>query len=150
VRVDVSCAVLRNVEGGTLFYVARTCRIHLRPIVRRVTTMLDATPPPHGAPRSASEPALAVECELALYGTALALLGWPHVRWTERFIRNFRLVRTHLGPIRSRAGLAASFGREAFSRTHAVTLEEARTNLGASAVHAAYAVRWLELDPAAE
>jgi len=91
-----------------------------------------------------------VESELALYGTALALLGWPHVRWSERFIRNFRLVRTHLGPIRSRAALAASFGREAFSRTRITTLEEARSRLGASAVHAAYAVRWLELDKTAE
>jgi len=42
--------------------------------------------------------------------------------WSERaFVREVGLVRAHLAPIRSRAGLAASFSREAF---HAVPADE--------------------------
>jgi hypothetical protein len=50
------------------------------------------------------------------------------------------LVRAHLAPIRSRAGLAASFSREAF---HAVPADEIGEASGA--VRVAYALRWLEL-----
>ncbi len=55
------------------------------------------------------------------------------------FAREVDLVRLHLAPIRSRLGLAASFGREAF-----------HTDVGSAGVAdgpvtAAYAIRWLEL-----
>ena len=61
--------------------------------------------------------------------------------WCERaFLREVALVRAHLAPIRSRAGLAASFSREAF---HAVPADEVGEAPGA--VRVAYALRWLEL-----
>jgi hypothetical protein len=61
--------------------------------------------------------------------------------WSERaFVREVALVRAHLAPIRSRAGLAASFSREAF---HAVPADEIGETPGA--VRVAYALRWLEL-----
>ena len=61
--------------------------------------------------------------------------------WSERaFVREVALVRAHLAPIRSRAGLAASFSREAF---HAVPADE--SGEGPGAVRLAYALRWLEL-----
>jgi hypothetical protein len=61
--------------------------------------------------------------------------------WSEAaFIRDVGLVRTHLAPIRSRGGLAASFSREAF---HA-TFWEGRGDVP-GAVRVAYALRWLEL-----
>jgi hypothetical protein len=56
------------------------------------------------------------------------------------FVREVGLVRAHLAPIRSRAGLAASFSREAF---HAVLADRAGETPGA--VRVAYAIRWLEL-----
>ena len=55
-------------------------------------------------------------------------------------MREVALVRAHLAPIRSRAGLAASFSREAF---HAVPADEIGEAPGA--VRVAYALRWLEL-----
>jgi hypothetical protein len=61
--------------------------------------------------------------------------------WSERaFVREVALVRAHLAPIRSRAGLAASFSREAF---HTVPADEIGEFPGA--VRVAYALRWLEL-----
>ena len=61
--------------------------------------------------------------------------------WSERaFVSEVALVRAHLAPIRSRAGLAASFSREAF---HAVPADEIGEAPGA--VRVAYALRWLEL-----
>jgi len=61
--------------------------------------------------------------------------------WSERaFVREVALVRAHLAPIRSRAGLAASFSREAF---HALPADEVGEAPGA--VRVAYALRWLEL-----
>ena len=61
--------------------------------------------------------------------------------WSEgAFVREVALVRTHLAPIRSRAGLAASFSREAF---HVVPADQIGEAIGA--VRVAYALRWLEL-----
>jgi len=61
--------------------------------------------------------------------------------WSERaFVREVGLVRAHLAPIRSRAGLVASFSREAFHVIPADQVDEA-----AGAVRVAYALRWLEL-----
>jgi len=58
------------------------------------------------------------------------------------FAREVELVRAHLGPIRSRALLASSFGREAF---HGHAAPGSVVALGGSAVRVAYALRWLEL-----
>lgn len=55
------------------------------------------------------------------------------------FARDVDLVRTHLGPIRRRQILAASFGREAF---HGGPAADAA---GLGPVVVAYAIRWLEL-----
>jgi hypothetical protein len=87
-----------------------------------------------------------VEDELAIYARALALLrnpGWAS--GSGRFHREFRLIRTHLAPIRSRHMLAASFGRESFRSRESISVETALSRLAVSAVHAAYAMRWLEL-----
>jgi hypothetical protein len=63
------------------------------------------------------------------------------VAWSEpAFVREVGLVRAHLAPIRSRAGLAASFSREAFQVARA---DDAHDPPGA--VRVAYALRWLEL-----
>jgi hypothetical protein len=58
------------------------------------------------------------------------------------FAREVDLIRLHLAPIRSRGGLAASFGREAFHGDI-----DPRTADGESVgpVTVAYAIRWLEL-----
>ncbi len=61
-------------------------------------------------------------------------------RWAAPvFSREVDLVRLHLAPIRSRSGLAASFGREAF---HVDVASDGGTT---GPVTAAYAIRWLEL-----
>ena len=61
-------------------------------------------------------------------------------RWAAPvFAREVDLVRLHLAPIRSRLGLAASFGREAF---HADIAADGPND---GPVTAAYAIRWLEL-----
>jgi hypothetical protein len=81
-----------------------------------------------------------------------ARLASPPERWLQPgFSREVDLVRLHLGPVRTRAGLAASFGREAFNLA-ADTERQSRTVPGAAAstrsigpVHVAYALRWLEL-----
>lgn len=63
-------------------------------------------------------------------------------RWdVPAFGREVDLVRLHLAPIRSRPGLAASFGREAF---HA-DVSRGDADVGGGPVTAAYAIRWLEL-----
>ena len=92
-----------------------------------------------------------VEDELATYARALAILqnpGWASA--SGRFHREFRLVRNHLAPIRSRHMLAASFGRESFRSREPISVETALSRLAVSAVHAAYAMRWLELGDEAE
>jgi hypothetical protein len=61
-------------------------------------------------------------------------------RWTHaRFGREVELVRGHLAPVRSRAVLAASFGREAFQG------DPLRHEDAPGPVTVAYAIRWLEL-----
>jgi hypothetical protein len=65
--------------------------------------------------------------------------GWE----APRFRREVDLVRAHLRPIRTRALLAASFGREAFHGRPRAGTDAAIVN---SAVRVAYAVRWLELN----
>ncbi len=63
-------------------------------------------------------------------------------RWAGSvFGRDVDLVRLHLAPIRSRVGLAASFGREAF---HA-DIDRDGADIDTGPVSAAYAIRWLEL-----
>ena len=65
--------------------------------------------------------------------------------WLEpRFVREVGLVRSHLAPIRSRVGLAASFSREAFQRVDDRD-EQGATPDAPGAVAVAYALRWLEL-----
>ena len=59
--------------------------------------------------------------------------------WRPVFAREVDLVRLHLAPIRSRSGLAASFGREAFH------VDVASDGGNSGPVTAAYAIRWLEL-----
>jgi hypothetical protein len=100
--------------------------------------------------RSGTHPSLRpvmADDELAIYGAALAALGWPHGPWSGRFLREFGVVREQLVPLRSRDLLAASFARESIRAGGDLSLEDARATLRWSAVHAAYAMRWLELDP---
>jgi len=59
--------------------------------------------------------------------------------WSDpAFVREVALVRAHLAPIRSQAGLAASYGREAFQSSVPPGKEP-------GPVRVAYAIRWLEL-----
>ena len=101
--------------------------------------------PSGGAPRSA--PALAPHRALALDALRILRSLRDHPRdagpWGEpAFAREVDLVRHHLGPIRSRRGLAASFGHEAFNRP---AVERTPDPLVFGPVRVAYAVRWLEL-----
>jgi hypothetical protein len=79
------------------------------------------------------------------------LIAEPHRRpdrWAvPGFGQEVDLVRIHLTPVRSRAVLVASFGRESH---HVVRPAERRVglaarSLAASPVEVAYAIRWLEL-----
>jgi len=89
---------------------------------------------------------LPVELDLSLYARALVeLSGEAPAPWTNRFLAEVRLIRNHLTPISSRALLASSFDRESFGRPEGLTAELAAERLRASAVHVAYATRWLEL-----
>jgi hypothetical protein len=63
--------------------------------------------------------------------------------WSKpTFAREVALVRAHLAPIRSPAGLEASFAREAF---HTVRVPDVDDPAVAGPVRVAYAMRWLEL-----
>lgn len=84
-----------------------------------------------------------------------ARLASPPERWLRPgFGPEVDLVRLHLGPVRSRAALAGSFGREAFNIAADVGRPSAPTPNRAvdpgepasiGPVHVAYALRWLEL-----
>jgi hypothetical protein len=79
----------------------------------------------------------------------------PPERWLEpAFGRQVDLVRLHLAPVRTRTGLASSFGREAFNvadddwsgsarASRVATARGAASSIGPVLV--AYALRWLEL-----
>ena len=105
----------------------------------------DAPPPPPSPARELARRALDV--------LRRARLASPPERWLRPgFGREVDLVRLHLGPVRTRAALAGSFGREAFNIAaddrgaerpdRAVEPVEA-ASIGP--VHVAYALRWLEL-----
>ena len=82
-------------------------------------------------------------------------LASPPERWLQPgFGREVDLVRLHLAPVRSRAGLAASYGREAFNLAVAAEWPRRTATRRASTatltalmgpVDVAYALRWLEL-----
>lgn len=69
------------------------------------------------------------------------------VRWRgAAFVRELGLVRSHLGPIRNRAVLASSFGRESIRAGGGEDPQDKPArDLEISPVHVAYALRWLEL-----
>lgn len=101
--------------------------------------------PSGGAPPPA--PALAPHRALALDALRILRNLRDHPRdagpWGEpAFAREVDLVRRHLEPIRSRRGLAASFGREAFNRP---VVDRTPDPSGFGPVRIAYALRWLEL-----
>ena len=101
--------------------------------------------PSGGAPPLA--PALAPHRALALDALRILRRLRDHPRdagpWGEpAFAREVDLVRGHLAPIRSRRGLAASFGGEALNRP---AVERTPDPLVFGPVRIAYAVRWLEL-----
>lgn len=93
--------------------------------------------------------ALPVTPERALAVVAIATVRRarrPEVRparWTlPVFAREVDLIRLHLAPIRSRRGLAASFGREAFHGDLDPGIADGES---VGPVTVAYAIRWLEL-----
>jgi hypothetical protein len=105
--------------------------------------------PTDGAPAAVQPPAswgsLAAEA-LGLLRRARDPHRFPATWSDPAFVREVALVRAHLGPIRSRAGLAASYGREAFhSLASMPPVEDADADAGPGAVRVAYAIRWLEL-----
>jgi hypothetical protein len=64
----------------------------------------------------------------------------PPPEWlAPGFVREVEMIRTHLRPLREPALLISSFAREALNRT------AGRRPPRPSAVHVAYAIRWLEL-----
>jgi len=107
--------------------------------------------PSHGfrvpAPVPAPDRALALDA-LRL----IRLLRDPRPRpgqWLEAdFAHDVRAVRAHLAPLRSRAGVSASFRREAFHGVprdpHGDDAPRAVREL-ANPVRVAYAIRWLEV-----
>jgi hypothetical protein len=107
--------------------------------------------PSGGAPAPAPAPtpqrALALDALHLLRhlrGTIAAGPAWSDVS----FGRQVEAVRRQLAPIRSRAGLAASFGREAFHVRRASTDAidgSAPAMATPGPVRLAYALRWLEL-----
>jgi hypothetical protein len=110
--------------------------------------------PPFDAPPTPPSPAREL-ARRALDVLRRARLASPPERWLRPgFGREVDLVRIHLGPVRTRAALAGSFGREAFNiaaddrrpcaprPNRAVEPGEA-PSIGP--VQVAYALRWLEL-----
>ena len=107
--------------------------------------------PTDGAPAAVQPPAswgsLAAEA-LGLLRRARDPHRFPATWSDPAFVREVALVRAHLGPIRSRAGLAASYGREAFHSLASMPPledEDEDADAGPGAVRVAYAIRWLEL-----
>jgi hypothetical protein len=117
---------------------------HLLPVVerRRRPTHRELVPGTTATRRLATTPARSLTLvALATLRRARRAEARP-ARWAAAaFSREVDLVRLHLAPIRSRGGLAASFGREAF---HA-DIDRDRANVDTGPVTAAYAIRWLEL-----
>jgi hypothetical protein len=117
------------------------------PTRRPALHSFDAPPPPPSPARELARRALDV--------LRRASLASPPERWLRPgFGREVDLVRLHLGPVRTRAALAGSFGREAFNfaaddrrpgvptQNRAIEPDEA-PSIGPA--HVAYALRWLEL-----
>lgn len=117
---------------------------NLLPVVepRRRPTHRDLVHGPRPATRRPTTPARTLALvALATLRRARRADGRP-ARWdAPLFGRDVDLVRLHLAPIRSRIGLAGSFGREAF---HADLARDA-ADIDAGPVTAAYVIRWLEL-----
>jgi hypothetical protein len=121
--------------------------------VETVTIVRQLAPDEIAARRSLSGGATVLARALvphrALALDALSLLRYLHDRprdadlWGEpAFAREVDLVRGQLAPIRSRRGLAASFGREACLTRGTERPHEPDT---LRPLRVAYAVRWLEL-----
>jgi hypothetical protein len=117
------------------------------PSRRRPRQPFDAPPAPPSPARELARRALDVLRQ--------ARLASPPERWLRPgFGREVDLVRLHLGPVRTRAALAGSFGREAFNiaaddrrpgapRPNRAVESGEGPSIGP--VHVAYALRWLEL-----
>ena len=97
-------------------------------------TVAPPSPSGHIAERALPLDALAISLRITR--------GPRPARWSApAFVREVDLVRAHLAPIRDRAALARSFGREAFHTSGAPVMPD----LDDSSVRVAYAIRWLEL-----
>ena len=100
------------------------------------------------APAARDDPDQALALDAMRLSRLLAVRSRHPTRWqAPSFRREVDLVRAHLTPIRTRASLAASFGREAFHGKPPAGTDRA---LGDSAVRVAYAIRWLELSDGIE
>ena len=97
--------------------------------------------PSYDAPSAPPSPAREL-ARRALGVLRRARLASPPERWLgPAFSREVDLVRLHLAPVRTRAGLASSFGREALN----LVVDDVRATGSIGPVHVAYALRWLEL-----
>lgn len=93
------------------------------------------------APAPASTPARALALDALHLLRRLRDTSRRPDRWSSvAFNRDVELVRRHLAPLRTRAALAGSYGREAF---HLVP--DLRDDADPGPVRVAYALRWLEL-----
>jgi hypothetical protein len=97
-------------------------------------------------PRATARPVSADRALAVVAGATVRRARRPErrpARWTlPVFAREVDLIRLHLAPIRSRRGLAASFGREAF---HGDIDPSVADGESVGPVTVAYAIRWLEL-----
>ena len=115
----------------------RRRRPNLRPGGRSLPVVMAPPLAPAVEPTSPAR-ALAIAA-LAVVRVSRGRGDRPDAWEAPAFARDVDLVRTHLGPVRRRPILAASFGREAF---HGGTGADAA---GFGPVTVAYAIRWLEL-----
>jgi hypothetical protein len=100
------------------------------------------------AAAATDDPGQAMALDAVRLSRLLEVRSRHPARWqSPSFRREVDLVRAHLMPIRTRASLAASFGREAFHGRPPAGTDRA---LGDSAVRVAYAIRWLELGDGVE
>jgi hypothetical protein len=122
----------------------------VQPPRRRARPSFDTPPAPPSPARELARRALDV--------LRRARLASPPERWLRPgFGREVDLVRLHLAPVRTRAALAGSFGREAFNIAATPSRDgqpgwhepaetpRPREPASIGPVHVAYALRWLEL-----
>lgn len=98
------------------------------------------------APAPALTPSRALALDALRLSHQLRESSRGPAHWTRPgFGREVEVVLEQLAPVRSRAALAGSYGREAFRRLPADHVPDGPDAARAAAVRVAYALRWLDL-----